>query len=218
MLAEVLKVESVLKTREPAREIARGSVRLLVVIESPRGLLNAPAIAASSPRVVGLMFAAEDYGREMGLPTKREGEAQKMLYARSAMAVWRLRPTCRRLTTSDRFKRFGWPRRLRAAVAVAGRLAQLAPCHRRHVFRCAGGREKPAARRKRRRIFSFTIKVSGGHKMLFETRTGRIVELVIFSKEEIKCRKRASSMFSPWTRRDDSSSLTIFLSSIRGAV
>jgi citrate lyase subunit beta / citryl-CoA lyase len=84
---EVLKVESVLKTRELERKIARGSVRLLVAIESPRGLLNAPAIAAASSRVVGLMFGAEDYGREMGLPTKREGEAQDMLYARSAMAV-----------------------------------------------------------------------------------------------------------------------------------
>jgi citrate lyase subunit beta/citryl-CoA lyase len=84
---EVLKVESVLKTREPERKIARGSVGLLVAIESPRGLLNAPAIAASSPRIVGLMFGAEDYGREMCLPTKREGEAQDLLYARSAMAV-----------------------------------------------------------------------------------------------------------------------------------
>jgi len=84
---EVLKVESVLKMLEPEHKIARGSVRLLIAIESPRGLLNAPAIAASSPRVVGLMFGAEDYGREMGLPTKREGEAQDLLYARSAMAV-----------------------------------------------------------------------------------------------------------------------------------
>jgi citrate lyase subunit beta/citryl-CoA lyase len=84
---EVLKVESILKTREPERKIARGSVKLLVAIESPRGLLNAPAIAASSPRIVGLMFGAEDYGREMGLPTKREEEAQDMIYARSAMAI-----------------------------------------------------------------------------------------------------------------------------------
>lgn len=84
---EVLKVESVLKMLEPEHKIARGSVRLLIAIESPRGLLNAPAIAAASSRVVGLMFGAEDYGREMGLPTKREGEAQDLLYARSAMAV-----------------------------------------------------------------------------------------------------------------------------------
>jgi citrate lyase subunit beta / citryl-CoA lyase len=84
---EVRKVGSILDAREPALKMERGGVKLLVAIESPRGLLSAPAIAACSPRVVGLMFGAEDYGREMGLPTKREGEAQDMLYARSALAV-----------------------------------------------------------------------------------------------------------------------------------
>lgn len=84
---EVRQVESLLHEREPALKMARGGVQLLIAIESPRGLLNAPAIAACSPRVVGLMFGAEDFGREMGLPTKREGEAQNLLYARSAMTV-----------------------------------------------------------------------------------------------------------------------------------
>jgi len=84
---EVLKVQAVLKEREPALKIERDSVKLLIAIESPKGLLNAPAIAACSPRVAGLMFGAEDFGREMGLPTAREGEARDMLYARSAMAV-----------------------------------------------------------------------------------------------------------------------------------
>lgn len=84
---EVLKVEATVREREPALKIERDSVKLLIAIESPKGLLNAPAIAACSPRVVGLMFGAEDFGREMGLPTAREGEARDMLYARSAMAV-----------------------------------------------------------------------------------------------------------------------------------
>jgi citrate lyase subunit beta/citryl-CoA lyase len=84
---EVRKVDTLLKARELEQKIERGRTRLLIAIESPRGLLEAPSIAAASPRVVGLMFGAEDYGREMGLPTKREGEAQDLLYARSAMAV-----------------------------------------------------------------------------------------------------------------------------------
>jgi citrate lyase subunit beta/citryl-CoA lyase len=84
---DIRQVESFLSEREPTLKMARGGVQLLVAIESPRGLLNAPAIAASSPRIVGLMFGAEDYGREMGLPTKREGEAQDLIYARSALAV-----------------------------------------------------------------------------------------------------------------------------------
>ena len=85
--ADVLKVEAILNQREPALKIERGIVRLLVAIESPTGLLNAPAIAACSPRVIGLIFGAEDFGRELGLPTSREGEARDMLYARSAMVV-----------------------------------------------------------------------------------------------------------------------------------
>ena len=67
--------------------MAPGGVKLLIAIESPRGLLNAAAIAACSPRVCGLMFGAEDFGRELGLPTSREGEARDMLYARSAMVI-----------------------------------------------------------------------------------------------------------------------------------
>jgi len=84
---EVRKVDSILSECEPKLKMAPGGVKLLIAIESPRGLLNAPAIAACSPRVCGLMFGAEDFGRELGLPTSREGEARDMLYARSAMVI-----------------------------------------------------------------------------------------------------------------------------------
>lgn len=82
--AEVAAVES----RVAAHEAACGArLRLLVAIESPRGLLAAPAIASCSDRVSGLMFGAEDFGRELGLPASRQGEAQELLYARSALVV-----------------------------------------------------------------------------------------------------------------------------------
>jgi citrate lyase subunit beta / citryl-CoA lyase len=84
---EVRKVEAILTEREPKMKLERGSVKLLIAIESPKGLLNAPAIAASSSRVIGLMFGAEDFGREIGLPTVREGEARELIYARSAMVI-----------------------------------------------------------------------------------------------------------------------------------
>lgn len=61
------------------------SVKLLIAIESPQGLLNAPAIAASSSRVAGLLFGAEDFGREIGLPAVREREARDLIYARSSI-------------------------------------------------------------------------------------------------------------------------------------
>ena len=84
---EVMKVDAILTQRERQQRMPVGGVKLLVAIESPRGLLNAPTIAARSPRVCGLMFGAEDFGRELGLPTSREGEARDMLFARSAMVI-----------------------------------------------------------------------------------------------------------------------------------
>jgi citrate lyase subunit beta/citryl-CoA lyase len=84
---EMLRVDGVLNEREAKMKMAPGGVKLLIAIESPRGLLNAPAIAASSPRVIGLMFGAEDFGRELGLPTSREGEARDLIHARSAIVV-----------------------------------------------------------------------------------------------------------------------------------
>jgi citrate lyase subunit beta / citryl-CoA lyase len=84
---EVKKVDAVLTERELRLKLPSGGVKFLVAIESPRGLLNAPSIAACSPRVCGLIFGAEDYGREVGLPTFREGEARDLLYARSAVVV-----------------------------------------------------------------------------------------------------------------------------------
>lgn len=84
---DVAKVDAILDEREPKMKMAQGSVKLLIAIESPKGLLNAPAIAAASSRNVGVIFGAEDYGREIGLPTVREGEARDLIYARSAIVV-----------------------------------------------------------------------------------------------------------------------------------
>jgi citrate lyase subunit beta / citryl-CoA lyase len=84
---EVRKLDAILDDKEPKNGIAKGSVRLLIAVESPRGLLNAPAIAAASARIVGIIFGAEDFGREIGLPTVREGEARDLIYARSAIVI-----------------------------------------------------------------------------------------------------------------------------------
>ena len=84
---EVRKVDAILNEKEPKNNLAKGTVKLLIAVESPRGLLNAPAIAAASPRIVGIIFGAEDFGREIGLPTVREGEARDLIYARSAIVI-----------------------------------------------------------------------------------------------------------------------------------
>ena len=82
---EVTLVVGILDAKETEVGLKPGGTGLLVAIESPKGLFEAPAISAASPRVVGLMFGAEDFGRELGLPMVREEEARDLVYARSAL-------------------------------------------------------------------------------------------------------------------------------------
>jgi citrate lyase beta subunit len=84
---EVRQIDAILDDKEPMNKLDKGSVRLLIAVESPKGLLNAPAIAAASSRIAGIIFGAEDFGREIGLPAVREGEARDLIYARSAIVI-----------------------------------------------------------------------------------------------------------------------------------
>jgi citrate lyase subunit beta/citryl-CoA lyase len=84
---QVKTVEQILDVRESELKMPANSVRMLVAIESPKGLFNAYAIASASPRVIGLIFGAEDFCRELGLPLRREGEARDLIYARSALVT-----------------------------------------------------------------------------------------------------------------------------------
>jgi citrate lyase subunit beta/citryl-CoA lyase len=84
---QVKTVAEILDRREAEVGLARGSVRLLTALESPRGLFNAYAIATASQRVIGLLFGAEDFSRELSLPLRREGEARDLIYARSSLVT-----------------------------------------------------------------------------------------------------------------------------------
>jgi citrate lyase subunit beta/citryl-CoA lyase len=86
-IEQIRIVEDELGRAEVAHHIPGGTVELLIAIESPIGLFNAYQLASSSPRIVGLMFGAEDFTREMNLPVRRDGEAVDMIYARSAIAT-----------------------------------------------------------------------------------------------------------------------------------
>jgi len=84
---ELASLAQDLDEREDARGMARGSIRVVPSIESARGLLAAHAIAASTDRVIALLFGAEDFARDLGLPAEREAEAAELVYARSAVVV-----------------------------------------------------------------------------------------------------------------------------------
>jgi citrate lyase subunit beta / citryl-CoA lyase len=84
------KVESADEVRAAERDVARresetGAARLsfIVAIESAVGLLRAFEIAAASPRVMGIMFGAEDFANDLGLPTDRRGAARELAQARA---------------------------------------------------------------------------------------------------------------------------------------
>ena len=90
------KVESAVEVRAVDDELTKaereagsetGATRIMLLIESPLGLVNAYAIAASSRRIVAIAFGAEDFSREMGMPLVKTGEAKEQIYARSAVAI-----------------------------------------------------------------------------------------------------------------------------------
>ncbi len=84
---QVRLVDGIIEQREAAAGIPKGTIRYIAAIESARGIVNAPAIAAASSRLVGLMFGAEDLAKDLGLPTQRVAEASELIYARSALVV-----------------------------------------------------------------------------------------------------------------------------------
>ena len=84
---EVASLAIMLDLLERRRGLAPGTVRLMLAIETAKGLLAAPALAAASPRVIGLMFGAEDFSRDIGLPTVRTGIARDFIHARSSIVV-----------------------------------------------------------------------------------------------------------------------------------
>ena len=76
-----------LDARERDAKIPPRTIRIIPSIESAAALIEAPRIARAADRVIGLAFGSEDFALDLGLPTKREGEAAELLYARSATVV-----------------------------------------------------------------------------------------------------------------------------------
>jgi citrate lyase subunit beta/citryl-CoA lyase len=61
-------------------------VKLLALIESPAGVINAAALCASWPRVEALCFGHADFSLEMGL-TQAEASRGSVLHARCQLAI-----------------------------------------------------------------------------------------------------------------------------------
>lgn len=78
---DILDVEEVIEEveRKSGRKI--GSTKMMAAIEGAEGVLNAPEIALSSKRLIGIALGAEDYVTNMH--TKRSADGQELFFARS---------------------------------------------------------------------------------------------------------------------------------------
>ncbi len=83
--ADVQSLSARLLAVEDRLGVPRGRLRILALVETARGVLNAAAIARESPRVWGVVFGAEDFTADAGLPRTREGS--ELAPARAAVSL-----------------------------------------------------------------------------------------------------------------------------------
>jgi len=82
---DILKADALIAEAERAADLKVGSIWLLALVETPKGILNVYEIASASPRVLGIAFGPEDYTLEMGV--KRTKEGAEIYYPRVVIAV-----------------------------------------------------------------------------------------------------------------------------------
>lgn len=82
---DTLQVARLIDQKEKERGIERGSLALIPILETARGILNVYEVAMASQRVIAVAFGAIDFGRDMGISLSREGA--ELLYARSRIAI-----------------------------------------------------------------------------------------------------------------------------------
>ena len=81
-------LDALLVRAEADAGLARGQLKILPLVETARGLLAGPEIAAASPRIVTLCFGSGDFTRDLDLPSLRWSvDGTELFYARSRMVV-----------------------------------------------------------------------------------------------------------------------------------
>lgn len=83
--SQVQQAAGLLEAAEREHGWPIGSLVLLALIETARGVVNLKEIAGSSPRLQGLIFGAEDLAGDTGAVRTREG--WEIFYARSAVVT-----------------------------------------------------------------------------------------------------------------------------------
>ena len=81
--AQVRAISDYIEMYERSAKKAVGSIRMLVGVETAKGILNLKEIAEADRRLEAIIFGAEDYAASIG--ATRTKEATEVLYARSAV-------------------------------------------------------------------------------------------------------------------------------------
>src|SRR5271170_5693855 len=87
---DVNRVDSEITRTEAQKRMAPGKTKLLLILETPRGVVRAYEIGRSSKRVAALAFGPEDYCAEMGIRRTRSGaeiSIPRMLVSQAAHAA-----------------------------------------------------------------------------------------------------------------------------------
>jgi citrate lyase subunit beta/citryl-CoA lyase len=82
---DVLETEKLIAALETERELEPGSLVIVPILETARGVMDAYEIVTASRRVVAIAFGAVDFTRDMGINLSREGT--ELFYARSHIVV-----------------------------------------------------------------------------------------------------------------------------------
>lgn len=78
---DIIDVEAVITEVEQQNDIPVGTTKMMAAIESVEGVLNAPAIAKSSTRLIGIALGAEDYVTNMKTRRHPDGKNYSLLVA-----------------------------------------------------------------------------------------------------------------------------------------
>jgi len=82
---DVRAADKIIARLEHEHGMKPGSVRIHAMLETARAIVNAPSIAASSPRILGLTIGGQDLAADLGIKATREG--LELLYAKSAVIL-----------------------------------------------------------------------------------------------------------------------------------
>ena len=84
---EIRAVDAQLTTLEKERRLRAGQIRLLISIESAKGIRWVDDLVVASPRVMAVFMGGEDFALDLGLPVIRSGAGQEQVYARSRVMI-----------------------------------------------------------------------------------------------------------------------------------